>query len=220
MAGAAPHRNQRARERGLLGVFAAAAVLGLVAAGTVVAETGTLQTDITACIESATGHLFLAPTGRPCPDASLTWNQQGLAGPQGAQGEPGPAGAQGPTGSSLGDGGFKVVTKTFQSKEYTSGAYPGKWWSSTVPPTSLVCPSGWIALTSGYSVRSLYYVNALAQAVTTVNLPITTASGRPIGFKVGLEVEQYLAPSKVSHLTKHPWAAALYVVCSKLSAGS
>lgn len=217
MAGAARHTQHRARLQ-RRGALVGATVLGLTGAGTVVAETGTLQTDITACIESATGHLFIATGGRPCPDASLTWSQQGPAGPQGPQGPTGPAGSQGPAGSSFGEGGFKLVTKTFQAKAYTGLTHPGKWWSSTVPATSLMCPSGWAALTSGYSVRSLYYVNALAQAVTTVDQPITTASGRPIGFKIGLEVEQRHAPSKTSHITKHPWVAALYAVCAKLTA--
>ncbi len=51
--------------------------------------------EITACVESDGGGLYLA---EKCPGRSLTWNKQGPPGPQGPPGSQGPAGPQGPPG--------------------------------------------------------------------------------------------------------------------------
>jgi len=192
----------------------ATAIAGLVVVGVVVASSGAFQAEVKACIEPATGHLFIAPGGRPCPGASLTWNQQGPAGPQGP---PGPAGAQGPPGTpgaTSSVAAYKLVSKTIVGKKAKNTNYAGTWWFSSTPTVTLKCPTGWTALTSGYSVRSLFYTSGVADASTTVDQPIVTAEGRPIGFKLRLEVEPRFAPSKTAFLTKHPWVAALYVVCT------
>ena len=53
------------------------------------------QAEIRACVNASDGHLYVA--GR-CPGESLTWNQEGPAGPQGPPGTQGPAGPQGTPG--------------------------------------------------------------------------------------------------------------------------
>ena len=166
-------------------IFVGAAFLALVGVGTVVAQTGRQQAEITACVDGATGHLYIAASGSACGGSSLTWNQQG---PAGARAPPGrrvrPArGPPGPAGSSSSHGEFKVVSKTFKAPEYKGKQHKGHFWHTFVQATSLLCPSGWTALTSGYSARLAS--NAIWQdsAVATVDQPLTTASGRPFGLR-------------------------------------
>jgi hypothetical protein len=83
--------------RHLLRTVPFAAVLvaaGSLVGGGVVWARGT-ATEITACVEPRTGYLVYE---RSCGGASLTWSQQGPAGPQG---QAGPQGPKGDTGKGL-----------------------------------------------------------------------------------------------------------------------
>ncbi len=199
-------------------ILVGAALLALIGVGTVIAQTGRQQAEITACVDGATGHLYIAPSGRACGGSSLTWNQQGPAGSPGATGPAGaagPPGPPGPAGSSSSQGEFKVVSKTFKAPEYKGKQHKGHFWHTFVPATSLMCPSGWTALTSGHSARLVNKPTWLERAVATVDQPLTTASGRPFGFKIGLRIESGGTATTPFDLTRSPWVAALYVVCTK-----
>ncbi len=211
---ATKHTDRKRR----MAIFGGAAILALVGVGTVVAQTGRQQAEITACVDGATGHLYIAASGRACGGSSLTWNQQG---PAGAPGAPGPAGAAGapgppgPAGSSSSHGEFKVVSKTFKAPEYKGKQHKGHFWHTFVQPTSLLCPSGWTALTSGHAARLVSNAIWHVSAVATVDQPLTTASGRPFGFKIGLRIEPVGSATEPVGLTRSRWVAALSVVCMR-----
>jgi hypothetical protein len=111
---------ERRRARPASRVLRAAGLVALgalVGSGALRAGALATQAELRACINAPDGHLYLA--GR-CPGESLTWNQEGPAGPQGTpgpqgasgpQGPPGPPGPQGPPGPPGPKGGASAVAK-------------------------------------------------------------------------------------------------------------
>jgi hypothetical protein len=89
-------RSYRPLLKTVLLASALVAVGALVGGGAVWAR-GTAS-EISACVEPRTGYLVY---GRSCGGASLTWNQQGPAGPQGQAGPQGAAGPKGDPGKGL-----------------------------------------------------------------------------------------------------------------------
>jgi hypothetical protein len=77
----------------LLAAFLAASFGGLGAAA--FSYAGESDNEITACVESDGGGLYLA---EKCAGRSLTWNKQGPVGPAGQPGPAGPVGPAGPPG--------------------------------------------------------------------------------------------------------------------------
>ena len=74
---------------------AMAAVFGILGAAAFSYAHNAANNEITACVSDDGGGLYVA---KSCPGDSLTWNKEGLPGPQGPPGAPGPAGPQGPAG--------------------------------------------------------------------------------------------------------------------------
>jgi hypothetical protein len=138
---------RRFREVALVAV--GAAVGALVFGAVSLART---QADITVCTDGR-GYLYQPPSG-PCPTGSLTWNQQGPAGPQGPAGSQGPAGPQGAAGpagspsttaSALAAKSLKIVSAAAQIKnpKTYSDAY-----------ARAICPTGYRAIAGGAYTHS------------------------------------------------------------------
>lgn len=92
---------------------------GLVVVGLILATAGAVTAQstgvITGCVQNKTGLLKVITSGtcNPQTETVLTWNAQGVPGPQGEQGPQGPQGEQGPQGPQgpAGVSGYTLVTK-------------------------------------------------------------------------------------------------------------
>ena len=204
----------------------------LVGAGGVLAKETLLQSEITACVETSTYHLFL-PGSRGCPGSSLTWNQAGPAGPQGAvgpqgpagpagpQGAPGPKGAQGlqgpkgapgPAGKSAWSQ-IKVISKTLSAQKLSKGNYMSEL-PYNAPPLGIMCPSGWTATGAGFASYWVLPSYGLSRfhSYASVDQPIFGQSGRPIGWTLQSEYIQ-TDPTQTDSYPDHKWRTNFYVVC-------
>lgn len=173
------------RPRWRLASAACLLAVGALLGGGIVSARSTAG-EITACLD-ANGYFFQAPAGRSCPGASLTWSEQGPAGPPGPQGAQGPAGPQGVAGTPGAAGAkpqWKVVRKTLVA--HLVSAKLG-WWADRLPyagaPASLLCPSGWTAVGTGFTARWLLSGKLVRKAsYLEFAEPISTAAGRTIGY--------------------------------------
>lgn len=198
----------------------------LLAAGGAWAHSTLTAATVSTCLD-ARGYLYQPPGGGSCPGGSLTWNQEGPAGPPGAQGPPGapgPAGATGPAGppGPAGKSGTPLVAGDIVLVK--KGVFPvlskhkdprlGTVAQVHAAPVTLMCPSGYTATLSGYAARSTQGKQEPIVAFLWRDHVATTTSGRPIGKVVGIEAQPF-NPANPSW--RYPWNATVYLVCMRLT---
>ncbi len=145
-----------------------AAVLGALAGAAVVQAGGVMgraaASEITACVDPSTQHLYLPPCGRGA--STISWNKDGpqgpagpvgSTGPAGPQGAPGPAGPQGPAGVQGSAGpaaqGQATSLKPATIHVYWSGKFIDK---AGAYALYKFCPHGWRATGGGAQLDGGY----------------------------------------------------------------
>ena len=201
-------------------VAGATTIAALVAAGVVWAAGTATQSEIRACIDASTGHLYV-PGSRGCSSQSLVWNDAGPPGPAGPQGQPGaqgppgpagPAGPAAPKGPPLTKGQMKVVTKSLAGVKVPKKSLWGYY--SRLPlegSVSVVCPSGWTATGAGYAGRD---GNLNLIAASPLVWEPQLAGQRVFGWRAQLGIPW---ASQAHDGSAHKWSAKIYLVCMKLT---
>jgi hypothetical protein len=160
-------------------VIASALVAASVGAGTVLALGTRTQAEITACVEAATGHLFVPAAGR-CPDASITWSQTGASGPTGPAGPAGAIGPVGPAGPAgpAGQPGKDASTATRLSLDAVVTRTGLGISSARLGGATAVCPSGTLATGGGGIAFDPVTNQLLGEATVARSRPNLDAAGR------------------------------------------
>ena len=124
-----------------------ALTLGVVAVGTVFAQSTT--TVINGCVTNKTGALRIVSSSSTCKsgETAISWNQQGTQGPQGLQGQAGTNGTNGVDGNTILNGNGAPAASLGVVGDYyidnqADAIYGPKTESSWGSPTSLVGPPG------------------------------------------------------------------------------
>lgn len=107
---------------------------------------------------------------------------------------------------------FKLVTATITPNHVSGGG-----WQRWTEMKTLMCPGGWTATKSGFAARVVTAGGKIARlhAFPTIDEPLTTAGGRPIGTIIGVAPAEFSKGNPMFIGVK--WSGRLYLVCMKLT---